>query len=236
MKLFLSLFSLMVVSAIAGCGGGSMPTTMAGSTASVRVMQANATAQTISVSADGTVIDSSLPYLSTSGYMMVNVGSQVTASSPTFPPNVTLSAKINQPANSHSTFIVDGWGAFGFSSFLVADDMTPPTTGNAKLRIVDAAISNSGVDIYVLPAGNTPSGTPTFSGFALNTASGYQTLAPGNYDVFFTTSGTTTVLFQAPTITLAAGQNRSLVMLNDCLPNTCNTGSSFRSTVLADLM
>jgi hypothetical protein len=206
---------------------------VAGPTASVRVVQGNATAGTISVTADGAVVAGSVPYLTVSGYMPVKVGSLLAVVSPAIKP-ASPSVTINQPANSQNTFVLDGWGPFGTGFALLSDDMTAPTAGNAKLRIVDGTPAGA-VDVFVLPAGGTPAGAPTFSNFAFNSTSSYQTLPAGNYDVFFTTAGTTTVLFHPATITLSAGQNRTLLLLNDCTPTACNTLTSFRSMTLPDL-
>jgi hypothetical protein len=58
--------------------------------------------------------------------------------------------------------------------FPLIDDVTPAGNSTAKLRIADAASSLSGVDVYVLPSGTTPSGSATVSNMSLDGASPYD--------------------------------------------------------------
>jgi hypothetical protein len=46
--------------------------------------------------------------------------------------------------------------------FLYTDD-TAPNSGNAKLRIINSAATESVIDVYVEPFGSSPSGPPTIS-------------------------------------------------------------------------
>jgi hypothetical protein len=89
-------------------------------------------------------------------------------------------------------------------------------------------------DIYLMPASPAPTGTPLVALSPFNSATSYQTLAPGSYEVFFTKTGTTQVLFDSGAITLAAGQNRTLVVLSDCQPHFCDF-NVLRSMLLSDL-
>jgi hypothetical protein len=140
---------------------------------------------------------------------------------------------LNLPPNSHNTFLLDGWAHFESSSNLLGDDTSPAPNSAAKLRILDASLSVIR-DIYLLPAGSTPSGTPLVALSAFNNATPYQTLAPGNYEVFVTRTGTTQVLLDSGPITLAAGQNRTFIIFSDCQPNTCDF-NVLTSLMLADL-
>ena len=67
-----------------------------------------------------------------------------------------------------------------------------------------------------------------------NNPSTYQTLAAGSYDIFFTSTGTTTVLFDSGPMNFAAGQNRTFVLVNNCTPTACGQ-NTFTSILLADL-
>jgi hypothetical protein len=139
----------------------------------------------------------------------------------------------NLAANSKNTFLLDGWAHFDSSSCMLTDDNTPAPNSAAKLRIVDASL---GVihDIYLMPAASPPSGTPLGSLVPFNSATSYQVLTPGAYHIVFTRSGTTQVLFDSGPINLAASQNRSITVLSDCQPNSCDF-NILRSMVLADL-
>lgn len=234
------LSGLVLISMCLGCGG--MSTTPPGSAANLRVIQGNADAQTVNVVVDGTLMKSNLGYLSNTGYFTVPSGdTMINIQAP--PPNGSSleNARINLPANSHTTFVMDGCCPFEHSTTSFADDTTPSPNGNAKLRVVDASLSTTGFDIFVLPSGSTPSGAPTFSAQAFNSASAYLTLAPAAYDVFVTQTPPPggpigTVLFHTGAITLSPNQNRTVVILNLCSPGSCDTtGHTLTSLTLADL-
>jgi hypothetical protein len=116
----------------------------------------------------------------------------------------------------------------------LTDDTTPPASGGIKLRIADVTAQATTIDIFVLQSPSTPSGVPTISPTIVPFASSYLALPAGTYDVFVTNSGTTTVLFHTGPMTFSAGQNRTVVLSNDCLPTSC-VGNSFKATTLADL-
>lgn len=237
-KSLLLASALIIVAATLGCGGSQNMTGGGGGNfgaASLRVVVLNPSAGAANVSVDGAMVSSNLPYLGNTGYVPIKAGGagqldiETTNSVAVTPVKTTL----NLPANSKSTFLLDGWAHFDSSSCMLTDDNTPAPNSAAKLRILDASL---GVlhDIYLMPAGSTPSGTPLVSLSAFNNATSYQVLAPGSYQVFFTTAGTTQVLFSSGTITLAAGQNRTVIVLSDCQPNTCNF-NILTSLTLADL-
>ena len=219
-----------------------MNTPPAGATASLRVVQGNADAQTVNVLVNGMLTSSSVTYLSTTAYMPVPSGMDM-LDIQVAPPQVSpvQNVGLNLAPGTHSTFIMDGCCAFNHSSIQLMDDTTPPATGSAKLRVVDAFLSLGGIDFFVLPAGSTPSGTPTVTNQAFNSASSYLTLTAGAYDVFVTQTPppggpTGPVLFHTGSFTLAAGQNRTVAILNLCSPGSCDTtGHTLTSVMLADL-
>jgi len=231
--------ALIVVAAALGCGGsqGTAGGSGAGSfgAASLRVVVLNPTAGAVNVSVDGDIVSSNLPYLGNTGYVPIKSGGagqldiETTNAVAVQPVNTTL----NLPANSRSTFLLDGWAHFEQSSCVMTDDNAPAPNSAAKLRIMDATLAAIH-DIYLMPASPAPSGTPLVALSAFNNVTSYQTLAPGSYEVFFTKTGTTQVLFDSGPINLIAGQNRTLVVLSDCQPNFCDF-NVLRSMMLADL-
>jgi hypothetical protein len=226
---------LAIILMMSGCGGSRTPTPDA--TASLRVLQANASAGTVDVAVDSAVVSSGLPYLADTGYLTVKAGArQLVIQNPgagSVPP--WINNPINLGSNTKSTFILGGWGVFQRTSTSLVDDTSPPANASIKLRVVDvAARATVGLDVYVVAPGGTPSGSPLFSNLSLSSITSYQPLAAGSYDIFFTTSGTTTTQFHTGTITFAAGQNRTLVLMDDCQPTTCGN-NVFRTVTLADL-
>ena len=99
---------------------------------------------------------------------------------------------------------------------LLADDNAAPAAGKAKLRVVHAAAAIAGnVDIYVTaPDADLATQTAAAAGVQPGKASAYLVRDPGEYRIRYTTPGTKTVLFNAGTITLAAGQVRTVAAID----------------------
>jgi hypothetical protein len=229
---------ILIISAILfmnGCGGSMTHTPDA--TASLRVLQVNASAGTVDVLVDSAMVSSGLQYLTDTGYLTVKAGArQLVIQNPgsgNAPP--WINNPINLGSNTKNTFILGGWGVFQTTSTLLVDDTSPPANSGIKLRVADvAARATVRLDVYLTPPGGTPSGSPLFSNLGLSSITSYQPLAAGSYDIFFTTTGTTTTQFHTGTITFTAGQNRTLVLMDDCQPATCGT-NVFRTVTLPDL-
>jgi Domain of unknown function (DUF4397) len=100
------------------------------------------------------------------------------------------------------------------------DDNTAPTTGNVKLRIIQAAptvaASGQGVDVYVVPTGQGIAGSnPLVSNLTYQAASNYLSLSAQAYDVTVTVRGTQSIINSLTgSYTLTAGQIRTLVILD----------------------
>jgi len=231
--------ALIMVAATLGCGGSQGTSGASGGgdfgSANLRVVVLNPTAGAVNVSVDGAMVSSNLLYLGNTGYVPIKAGGAGQLDIETSNPVAVGSVRttLNLPANSKNTFLLDGWAHFQQSSCMMTDDNTPAPNAAAKLRIMDASL---GVlhDIYLMPSGSTPSGAPLVTLSAFNNATSYQALTPGAYEVFFTRSGTTQVLFDSGTISLAANQNRTMIVLSDCQPNTCDF-NILTSLTLADL-
>jgi hypothetical protein len=231
---FLSI-ALMALAFLPGCGGNSSKTVQQPQgTSSLRVESANASEASVNVLVDGAAVVSSVTFLNNTGYISVPAGShQITLQGWVNPPNATFMATF--PENAQSTLFFGGWGPFSSASSIISDDLNPPATGNFKLRIVDTTVSVS-FDVYVLPAGTLPGGTPTFSPvtFSENSPSNYVNLPAGSYHVVFTDFQSLNVEFDTGPVAFSAGQNRTLLLINNCTAHTCDF-KSFTSMMLADL-
>jgi Domain of unknown function (DUF4397) len=231
--------ALLLGATLSGCGGNSMNTMMPTptpqqATSNLRVVSANASEGSINVLVDGQPATSNVTFLKNTGYVSVPAGShQVTLQGWVNPPNESFMA--NLPENGKSTLLFEGWGPFSSGASVVPDDTTAAASGNFKLRIVDTTVGIT-LDTYVLPAGIPPSGTPTFSPMTIseNSPSVYLSLPAGNYHVVFTAFQTLNVQFDTGALTFAAGQNRTLLLINNCALTSCSF-SAYTSMVLSDL-
>jgi hypothetical protein len=118
--------------------------------------------------------------------------------------------------------------SFNPSSMLLTDDNSAPSSGNFKLRIVNASPGMGAQDVYLVTAGtDITSVSPTFASLGFGGSSSYSTLAAGDYDVIFTVPGQKFINLDSGKLTFAANQVRTLLGLN-------NPAGGFKSTLLTD--
>jgi hypothetical protein len=228
--------AMWIISGIFGCGGGgTMPTPTGNTTAALVVLLGTATTP-VTVSVDSQVLANDLTYLSVTNPLIVKSGMhQLQLQNAN---GNIVNASIDLSPGGHHTFIVYGFRPFASGTVLLTDDTAPASDSKAKLRIIDDASTIAGVDAYVVPFGNLPGGTAVLSnlGEAAQEAN-YQTFAPGIYDIYLTATGTTQIFTHSGALTLAANQNRTVVLLNVCptTGDTCDLGGRYATVTLSDL-
>lgn len=146
--------------------------------------------------------------------------------------------------------------ATGIKGSKLTDDHTLADKGNFKLRVVNGSPNAGAVDVYIIAPGptvNYGTVTPTIGGVASNSASAYQSLASGSYQIFITPVGNNACLTKFPALPapqipytclinlnglngtslpgFQAGQNRTLIMVNQ-IPGS---GTFTTLPMLADL-
>jgi hypothetical protein len=113
--------------------------------------------------------------------------------------------------------LVGGAGATSPGAVQLTDNNSPPSSGNAEFRIVNASPSAPGgnIDIYIVPTTNQNiSGiSPTISGLGYTQASSYQTEPAGSWTIIVAPAGTKTVYVNA-SYSVNAGQIRTVVLVN----------------------
>lgn len=226
------------------CGGGnsssdssSNPPTPA--TATIVAVLA-APGQPVSVVVDGQVLAQNLSYMTATSPLVVTSGQHQLLLQNSGGNACGAQSLDLQPA-SRTTILCVFPAIFGAIATIDTDDTMPALNSMAKLRISDHRDFN-GSDIYVMPFGSTPSGTPFLSDSG-SQGPVYKTLAPGNYDIFVVTPpGNSspppgTVLYQTGSFPLAASQNRTLYLLTTCQDPTGGgcVENGFTSVTVADL-
>jgi hypothetical protein len=148
----------------------------------------------VDVLVDGAVALANVPYGGLSAYGPVAAGSRnfklQASNAPgayVYDQNQTMSGGADRSLVAYS---IQGTGSAGLIA--LQDNNLPPSSGKAKLRIVNAGSDGTAYDAYV-------NSSPLVSGIAPGTASVYQELAGAAYTLSFTPAGTTT-----PAATLAA--------------------------------
>jgi hypothetical protein len=217
----IGVFALCVAAVVTvGCGGGNK--------AKLRVMNAIPDQSAANVLLDGSSVSSSLSYGNATDYMSTAEGSRHFQIEPSGSTNVIIDQTLTLNSSTNTTVIGADFSATS-TGVVLADDITAPSSGNIKLRLVNASPNLGTVDIYVVAPGTSlNSVSPTISSLDFKSASDYQSLAAGSYEIFFTPHGSTFAFLDTGAISLTAGQNRTIVAIN-------NLSGGFKIVTLNDL-
>jgi hypothetical protein len=200
------------------------------STAYLRVLHASPDAPNVDINLDGKDVLTDVAYKAASSYLPVKPGSHVIKVFPTGTTNAVITANVTLVKNTYTTVAAVNFVA-NIEGKVITDDNTPPTSGNVKVRLIHFSPSAGTVDIYVTaPGADISTMTPTLSAVPFLAVSDYISTAAGTYEVRITLTGTKEVVIDSGTLTLAAGQIRTGVALD-------NPGAQppFTAIVLNDL-
>ncbi|HXM13958.1 MAG TPA: DUF4397 domain-containing protein [Candidatus Eremiobacteraceae bacterium] len=235
----------------ASCGGGnsmpdSSPTPPAPATATLVVVLA-APSLPVSVFVDGDVLAQNLSYMTATNPLIVSSGQHELLLDNSQGEAVASNGQsLNLQPSSHTTVLYIFPAVFGTFVQVLTDDTTPAPNSMAKLRVANFtfnAVVSGPYDVYVVPFGSAPSGTPFLTNVGSQSPA-YQTVAPGNYDVYFVTEQSNsgqpppTVLYHTGSLQLAANQNRSIYFLTTCQDPSGASGctpNGFATVTVADL-
>lgn len=131
-----------------------------------------------------------------------------------------------QPATSYTFIAAEaGFASPALTPILLTDDNSAPTSGQMKLRVVNASPDVGNLDVYVVSPGKCIQNiNPTFTNLAFQSASSYQNLVPGNYELFFTPpNNPNKILIDSGVLSFSAGQIRTVVALDSTGGYTSST-------------
>ena len=158
---------------------------------------------------------SSIVYGSADDYAQTKSGSRHLQVEPATSTTIFLDQTINLAGGTSNTAIIANSSSTSSAILLTDDNVASTTTGNMKLRIVNAAPNLGTVDVYVLPSGTSiNNATPAINSLAFESSSDYLNLAAGTYSIVFTPHGSLFAFFNTVDISFNAGQNRTVVTLN----------------------
>lgn len=198
---------------VAGCGVGSGIVAVAGSADTARVRFVNATASPLDLAVSG-VVSSTNANIASGG----SVGC-FTVENPSTPGLSVRKAGTTSDLPGFATFFSGGGrytvvafpGAAGTVQFVNVPNASVIVSGRSALRVLNGSSGLGTVDVHVGTPG-TALGTPTVTGVAFGSTSPTFDAPAGAVQVRLTTAGTTTVVFDAGTLTLAAGTSYTLVV------------------------
>ena len=190
--------------------GAVLSTTGCGSTSShARLMNAMVGISSIDMLLDNKSIVTGVGYGAASGYVNIASGSRNMIIESTG----SSSPLINQTAafpSGDGTVIATDSGAV-----VLTDNNDTPSSGNIKIRVVNASPTLGTVDVYIVTSGSSIAGTnPAFSSLNYQSATGYQTLAAGSYQVILTPPGQQFAVYTSSGQSFASGEIRSFVALD----------------------
>lgn len=198
-----------------GCGSSS---------ANVRLMNAFVGHSSLDMLINSNSAATGVIYGAASGYASVSSGSPTLQIEDTGTNNVLVNQSISLSSGSDSTVLATGSGVV-----VLTDNNSAPSSGNIKIRVINASPTLGTADVYIIASGTviTP-GSPTFPSLAYQAASGYDSLAAGSYEVIFTQPGQPVAVINSNPLSFSAGQIRSIVGLD-------GQNGGFTTAVLSDL-
>lgn len=211
-----------------GCGSGSSSSK---NPAQLRIMNASPQQQTLNFLVDGTVVQAGVVSQSATGYSPQPARSHTLQVQAYGTSNSLVSKNVSLTSDTFYTFLVapPSFGSTSLTATLFTDDNSAPSSGDFKLRIINAAPNFGSLDAYVTAPGAGISGaTPNVSNLAFQSASSYVNIPAGSYEVVFSVAGQKVASVSSGQLSFSAGQIRTIVLAD-------NFGSGYIADLLADL-
>jgi len=199
---------------VVGCGGsGSSSST----TQELRVVVASANAPRVDVLINGAAVATSLTYRNTTTYIPVDTKAQNVQIQTVSNSNTIFQQTVTVPPSADQTLIVTGPAAH-LQGILLTDGSTTSTTvttGAGNVRVVNASSNMGAADVYIVNAGAGLGGaTPVAKSLAFAQVFGYESVSIGNYQVFLTAPGTTSVYLNSGPLALTQSQYQTVIALD----------------------
>lgn len=171
----------------------------------VRVVHASPDAPAVDVTLDGAAVVSGAAFKAATGFATTTAGARAIKVNVAGSATTVLSANPTLTKDRYYTVFAAN-KVSSLEPLVVEEDGVAPTAGNIKLRVVHAAPSAPNVDVYVTAPG-AALGTATLSNVAFKGVSDALQVPAGDYRVRVTPTGSSTVVYDSGTLSLAAGAN-----------------------------
>lgn len=216
MKRFVLFASILFTCMFAACSSTTTPTPKA----NLRVMHASPDAGLVNVLLDDKNFLSSFPFKDAIGFNQVDAGKRnikinttpitTGTTTSTSVPLVNLSQDLME--GRYYTIIAANTAA-AVEPLVINEDNSAPPADKLRLKVVHAAPAAPAVDIYLSTSDDITlaSLSPVVSNAAFKSESPALDVAPGDYYIRVTPTGSKNVIFDSGKLTLSAGANLTLV-------------------------
>jgi hypothetical protein len=206
-RVLLSAFWLSLVAvAVNGCNSGKGVTDPAVQFAMLRIVNLIPDAGgPLNVTLDGNTFVSGLNFEALTQYQQIDSGTRAIQVSVAGGASNIISTSLSFTGITNYTLVI--YGPAGEATSLLVSDACPssaqavcsdPGAGNFNLRVINAATTGAGVDVYVTaPGANLDAAAPNFAGVSVGTTSTFSILAAGNLEIRVTSSGTKEVIYDS---------------------------------------
>lgn len=175
---------------VALTGDAAAPTIELGDNrAGLRAAHLSPDAPNVDVYVDGSKVLTDVPFKAISAYLLVNSGKRQLQINPTGTMTPVIDVPLDIAAMSSNTAAAVGFVA-SIEPLAIADDLTPPTAGNAHVRVIHASPDAPNVDIYV-------DGAKVLTDVPFKGVSNYLPLAAGAHTIQVNATGTSTTVIDA---------------------------------------
>src|SRR5579871_5279981 len=166
----LCLFAIALTLLLTGCGS---------STARARVMNASPGEPALTATIGNTSVANNIGYGAHSNYANVSSGSQTLNVEATGTSDVVLNQSVNLAANGNFTILVANYST-SVAAVTLTDDNSAPSSGQFKLRVIQASPALGTADVYVLaPGDSVSSASASVTSLEFDAASNYLSLPVG---------------------------------------------------------
>lgn len=199
----------------------------------VRVLHASPDAPAVDVLVDGTKVIEGLPFREYTEYLSLPAGRHEIRVNVTGTATTVLNAAPMVEAGRDYTAIAVGFAGGrqpALDLVLLADDNTLPQGNQIKVRVVHAAPSAPGVDVYVTTPFEALDGKQAvLSNVPFKAASGYLAVPPSLYQARVAVAGTKTIAIDSHRLATWAGIIRTVVAIDKK-----DGGAPFEFVILPD--
>ncbi|HEY1799622.1 MAG TPA: DUF4397 domain-containing protein [Terriglobales bacterium] len=213
-KYSLTLITFCAIFFASGCGGSDTSTATNGTNPpEIRFVQASPSEGNSNVLVDS-VTATTVNYGAATGYLTETSGSHHIQLEPNGSSSAYVDQTLSMSTGAVQTMVVTGLSP-DIAGTVFNDSITVATTGDASIRVINAAPAMGPVDVYIVASGtNIANVSPTVANLAFQAATSYQDIAVGTYEIFLTAPGSKSSFTSTGTVTFTANQIRTYVALD----------------------